>query len=256
MHCPSNWQLAAGSFIDNDDWIEADTYEAALEAARRTDADIVQWGLVAERKDGPHPSKDVHEGEFSPAESPDRHSGLIWNKLFRASFVIENKIRFPLETKIGGEDLFFSNATYACTKKAYSLNRVLYHFDRTHESTSSKRRGADEIRACEQVIKEAAAYLERLAESAKDAQTKQAFADIIFNQKMYAKGKALNAIPKPDYRLYRSVFPELNSEFLPRFIRLKTKQSLIQLLCAWRMGWLVKALVWVKGVLRRLAGRG
>ena len=33
------------SFVDPDDWIEPNTYELALSAARETDADLVQWGV-------------------------------------------------------------------------------------------------------------------------------------------------------------------------------------------------------------------
>ncbi len=243
-------------FIDNDDWIEAETYETALEAAQRTDADFVQCRYVAETKDGPRPSKECVEGEFNLAENPEYYSSTVWNKIFRASLVAENQMRFPLDAKIGGEDALFSSAAYCYAKKAYFINRALYHHIRTHVSTSTRKVTHGEIMGLVAVTKETCEYIGQCAEMAKDGQARQAFADIIFGEKMYAKGKALNVIPKPDYRLYRSIFPELNREFLPRFIRLKTKASLIQLLYAWRMGWLVKALVWTKRILRRLAGRG
>ena len=46
-------------FVDPGGWIEANTCEAALEAARRTDADIVQWEweCVAEGADKALPAK-------------------------------------------------------------------------------------------------------------------------------------------------------------------------------------------------------
>ena len=42
-------------FVDPDDWIEPDTYEAALSAARKSGADLVQWNYVVERGDASIP---------------------------------------------------------------------------------------------------------------------------------------------------------------------------------------------------------
>lgn len=113
-------------FVDSDDWIEPETYELALNAARQSGADLVQWRSVAERKGGSVPSRELAEGFFDVRENLAYYSVVVWNKLFKASLLIQNQIRFP-QGLYTGEDLCVGILSYACAKKAYFLDRPLYH---------------------------------------------------------------------------------------------------------------------------------
>ena len=109
-------------------------YEAALEAARESGADIVQCGFFRERKDGAAPS----------AKRPEAFSGFdgckdgveihVWCKLFRAAFLAENSLRFVSGIRVA-EDIWFSDLAYGFCKKGVSINRPLYHYDTMRQTS-------------------------------------------------------------------------------------------------------------------------
>ena len=102
--------LARGSylmFLDADDFLEPRCFELALDAARRTNAQIVVWDLWFynnQRKRQQHPPLGIlhfapfdFDGQaFSWKRSPDdflmSFQTWAWNKLFLASFVREGAI--------------------------------------------------------------------------------------------------------------------------------------------------------------------
>lgn len=115
-------------FVDPDDWIEAQAYELALEAARRTGADIVQWGHFYEEEGKSQAIKNMQEGFFSIAENPECFSELVWNKLFRASLLLENNIAFPPGVRYG-QDRDFSLVASALSKRSFCLNAGLCRYN-------------------------------------------------------------------------------------------------------------------------------
>ena len=101
----------------------------------------MQWGCVAERgedaaprKKTPH--KERREGFFDVSKDYEEYfETYAWSKLFRSSLVLKNGIRFPAGV-MQGEDASFSIASYALAQKCFYLNRLLYHYDTTRETST------------------------------------------------------------------------------------------------------------------------
>lgn len=122
-------------FVDSDDWIETETYDLALAAAKRTGADIVQWSGVDEMANGPVQPKMPPEGFFDPVSGYEEYfSYHVTNKLFSRAFIKNSGERF-YEGVIQGDDAAFSAATYPLAEKCFFLARALYHYDVTRESS-------------------------------------------------------------------------------------------------------------------------
>ncbi len=122
-------------FVDPDDWIEPNTYELALDAAHRSDADIVQWGWIGEGKRGSFPQAEKKEGFFDIARNPEYYNVVVWNKLFRSRLVFENKLAFPPGVRLG-EDRAFSFKGCVLAQKCFYLNMNAYHFFSRPDSSS------------------------------------------------------------------------------------------------------------------------
>ena len=109
--------------------------EAALDAARRTGADLVRWASIHEGEDGSFPTEALKEGFFDVAQSPEYYSGWTWSNLVKSSLVLKNSIRFPPGVRQGQDTNFFIVA-YALAKRCYYIDRALYHYDRTRTAST------------------------------------------------------------------------------------------------------------------------
>ncbi len=234
-------------FVDPDDWIESETYELAFDAAQRTGADIVQWGTILELGDKAIPTKVLDEGFFDIARDYDKgYSGGACDKLFKASFIFENGIRFPAGVR-RGEDVSFSVMAYALAQRVFCLARALYHYDRTRENSSTNLNFTEEAlledaasrkRTCEQVEKILGRGGGRLRE-------------FLFSLKLIMKSYFL-APHLRNYRLFRSIFPEVNKQMPLYFLKTRTRHSFKLFLAAYNMEALIKAVKLLKKKLRGL----
>lgn len=134
-------------FVDSDDWIDANTCEKAISAARTSLADIVMWTYVREYQSssritemfdmksltwsgakknvvfcqliGPHGAKITH---------PERIDNLsvVWNKLYKKNKVIREEF---VDTKlIGTEDFLFNVYAFYYADVITFIPEVLYHY--------------------------------------------------------------------------------------------------------------------------------
>lgn len=134
-------------FVDSDDWIDANTCEKAICAARNSSADIVIWAYVREypsnsriaelfnmknitwsganKNDvfcqlvGPHGVQITH---------PERIDNLsvVWNKLYKKNKVIREEF---VDTKlIGTEDFLFNVYAFYYADVITFIPEVLYHY--------------------------------------------------------------------------------------------------------------------------------
>ncbi len=237
-------------FVDPDDWIEAETYELALDTARRSNADIVQWRYIME-KDGEFiPSKEGAEGLFDVRQAYKEYFAFnVWSKLFRRAFLVENDIRF-LQGVRWENDVYFSIVAYALAKRRVFINRTLHHYTVRQTSLTfdgalpaKMREGVDTLkRQCEGMRR--IEYLLKKEDISEIAGRK--LGSFLFVYKLRIKDKAIFAFPRPDYSLFRSTFPELNWQMLPHFLKKRTGRSLKMLLAVWHLGALAEALTRLK----------
>ena len=61
------------------------------------------------------------------------------------------------------------------------------------------------------------------------------YAPLLFAQKLEPKLHALLCLPEPDFRLCRSIFPEINRQMLRNFRNKKTRTAFLLLLVHWHL---------------------
>ena len=100
-------------FVDSDDWVKLDAYEKLYNKITREDVDIVfsRYNYVFEDGRIEHNPNHFKELDEIKINSIDENLELlkispsIWTKIFKKSFILDNKIRFP--EGVLAEDLFF-----------------------------------------------------------------------------------------------------------------------------------------------------
>ena len=122
-------------FMDSDDWIDPDYIEALVRHAIKTGLDIVANATFIYEYDDPSKSKpaDVEfilPGKDAYYDPPFIQRGLfpvVWLRLYRRSFLLENGIRFP-QLPGGGEDNYFVGLTELLQEKGYIFHGPAYHY--------------------------------------------------------------------------------------------------------------------------------
>ena len=140
--------LAKGEYIhfmDSDDYIPPDAYERMYDLARKHDHDIVSGhflrfndtsidreiisSFICKTITGTIESTTLDESEILAWDS------VVWNKLYKNSFLKENNIRFPNE-RITYEDNIFSMESYCKAKSIGFLDYDVYYWRRRPYNTS------------------------------------------------------------------------------------------------------------------------
>jgi len=166
-------RMASGAylgFVDADDWAAPGMYGAMLREARDHDADIVICGAIA--------TADVNQ-PGRPKARFRRHrvlendllrrfchlefgSGVLWNKLYRAS-VIRPFAVVPLEREVdAAEDYIVNVGCFAVAARVVTLPESYYYYYKRPESAS--RTGTEAAKFC-RVVRAYTACLEVYAAS-------------------------------------------------------------------------------------------
>lgn len=77
---------------------------------------------------------------------------------------------------------------------------------------------------------------------------------IVYYKIFICKAQFLGLSPH-NYRLFRSVFPEVNKYVPLYFLKERTKLSFVMLLAVWHLGAVAEALFWIKRKLRAAFSR-
>lgn len=135
-HCTGDFLC----FVDADDFVEKSAVKRLVEAAEENNADVVIFGIDEYHNDShrylpmPHAVVEgkIPSGEvFDPRDIDDFFEymvGFTVNKLYRTSYFKALDVRFPV---IGAhEDMPFTYAAVAPSRRVFYLNKVLYHYRR------------------------------------------------------------------------------------------------------------------------------
>lgn len=136
------------AFVDHDDLIDPDMYGIMVDAATKTDADLVDCGykVISHTGDELSMFKDSHPrdtalsrtyilSEVVPAmvgadSRPGRFIGnTVWKKVFRRNLLVEHHIRFD-ESRMKCEDRRFVVATLAVANSIAFVDRPMYKWIR------------------------------------------------------------------------------------------------------------------------------
>lgn len=141
-------------FVDSDDWIDLDTCQVAVNAAETNDADFVFWSYVREFEND---SKEklmfwddgtVFDEKTVKSQLHRRLCGLLgeelshpeyanaietaWAKLYLASEIKNNDVKFVDTKEIGTEDALFNLYALGYVKKGYYIRKCLNHYRKTN----------------------------------------------------------------------------------------------------------------------------
>lgn len=228
-------------FADSDDWLDPDALRLSVEEAERTSADILVFGFARHGRDKRRSATDtvsvpIGKIDLCAVQNPKAFR-IIWNKLFRASFVRENGLRFP--PLYSGEDAVFCFSAYLRTERIYGFNQTLYHYRWNPLSISAEKR---------KKTPEALHALEtekiRLMEEAQAACPPEAAARLsqfLLLEKIAVKERALfeNPADPACCARFRNTYPEIPArQVLTRAVK---KRKPVILLAALRMDWLAAA---------------
>ena len=143
-------------FFDSDDYVEPDTVEACVAAARENEAELVVFGHSDVTPEGeclqthvPHPYKPCFSGEeitstlLPMSLYADQKTGEDWetvlsacNKLYSMAVIRKTGWRFVSEREIISEDFYSLTELHGHLRKVYVLDRVFYHYTVNNASLS------------------------------------------------------------------------------------------------------------------------
>lgn len=131
------------AFVDSDDTISIDYLQQLLSAQKKYQADII-WCNYADVMVGKNPVNTNHNLPCFQKLSKELllnlflqntvGLGCTWNKLYRKSFIVQNKIKFN-EERVRAEDWEFNLMLFDCFPDVYVIPDVLYYY--IHQNKSS-----------------------------------------------------------------------------------------------------------------------
>lgn len=130
-------------FMDADDWIEDCLLQCVVNRMQKTNADIVQFGVIYERNDGNKSEQYFWRGNnlLTKEEIKDNffyywkeNRNSLWMHLFRREAV--KKIKF--ENIINGEDVCYIMDALCNAERIAYVAKALYHYRYVDGSTSHR----------------------------------------------------------------------------------------------------------------------
>ena len=124
------------SFVDADDWLEAEMYEYMLREVGTSDAKLALCGFN-EVKNGSHPVflSDMRQGKETFIRNYFlRGWAVVWNVLIDRRSLEDSKIRFDETVKIG-EDAHVLFQLFCLFPDIVIVNSPLYNYNRMNESS-------------------------------------------------------------------------------------------------------------------------
>lgn len=127
------------SFLDSDDFFEADMLEKAVKEAEKQKCDIVIFNSFnfdeqtqSEQPSYPYNETYIKNSPWPPARFPDKLYFIAppapWNKLFRRELIMNKNIRF--ENLSSCNDITFVNTALSVAGKISVINNCLIHYRR------------------------------------------------------------------------------------------------------------------------------
>ena len=133
------------TFVDQDDWIEPETYRVSIGIAQKQDADMVVFNYM---KDMEGHVEYMRNRTQIPTVIQDKntlvkyaffreeyrgYAAYVWNKLFRRDFLQVHQLKFEDGLRRGDDVLFYS-AVAACGPKTCYIDADYYHYVQREDS--------------------------------------------------------------------------------------------------------------------------
>lgn len=133
-------------FLDSDDFIDFDYFEKLYSKAEETGDDVVMTARVVESDvfgRTKKPKAMGHKGRDEIKSARERGdiiltTGVVWNKIYRRQFLLDNKIRFS-ESPCAGEDKLFDFGVLLAANKISVVKDACYHYRQSGDTSESFR---------------------------------------------------------------------------------------------------------------------
>ena len=146
------------TFVDSDDFVDLNAYERCMESFKKNNSDIVifEFVLYPYYKLKEQLEDHLYINDSFSAIQNNNINNAIWNKVFRKSVLMNNKIRFK-EDMIYGEDDLFRLMTFKKAERIATITGVFYHYRRfrkgnAEESLSNEQKLIDDIKRVDYLI--------------------------------------------------------------------------------------------------------
>ena len=126
------------SFVDPDDWVEADFYQNLYKVAKESQADIVGMGFCSVKN---NKKKTLHSvKEIKTASTPEEKfkifkmpsNNYVWNKIYKKDMIIKNELFFPIGMCY--EDIIWSSQAMEFSNLAVMIPSVGYNYRHNNNS--------------------------------------------------------------------------------------------------------------------------
>ncbi len=121
------------AFLDSDDWVDGDYYSKLYNHAKKEESELVISSYIIEKEGDKNKSKAKHyfssKDEYLMALIEGKVAGFSWNKLYKKSLIINNKLKFPIRGVLENvEDQFFSTRCVVLANKISFMNESNIHY--------------------------------------------------------------------------------------------------------------------------------
>lgn len=146
------------TFVDSDDYVEADTYESLITVAEKHQLDILRFGLdrfchegvfteqnhdrtltiVKERDDIRQLSLQIFSDQLFPYKNSLFSGGSVCTALFRTQILKDNRLVFHSERELVSEDFVYTYECYKYAKRIGNIPYTYYHYRLNPSSLTKK----------------------------------------------------------------------------------------------------------------------
>ena len=199
------------SFIDSDDYIESQTYEELLQEINNNEIGIIQYGCIMENESGKViKTRLFTQKQFTIPSQFDYFEPSNCYKLIRRKIINDNNICFREDITLSEDRLFAFECylySYANNYKCFYFQKSFYHYIQ-HSRSSTHNMSEINIQHEIQAINIMECKASELKICGND------YDNFIQEQKIITKNHCIFLIRKPNFYLWRSTFPEVNSFML------------------------------------------
>jgi glycosyltransferase involved in cell wall biosynthesis len=160
-------------FMDSDDYLNTSFIENALLDLDRHHADCSIFNYYHVYDSGkPYKERNFEEGIYDITSENDRYRFLVnvflpykcgfevWNRIYDANIIRDNKIRFPVFKPVVGEDVCFNFLYILCAKRIHVSNDRYYYYVQNEGSTMALNSNDIQLNRYNEISKIAHEYME------------------------------------------------------------------------------------------------
>ena len=204
-------------YVDGDDWVEPDYIEKLVSKAAADDADVVvcNFRTYSDRGVKEYPLH-LYDNTIDMLNHNVRYMSVLWNKLFKLSFIRKYNFNFD-PSLIIGEDVYFVYQVLLNNPKIIFITDMLYNYRNNYKSITRKK-NKTQIQDDIKVIN----FFEGMI---KERKLEKDYDEFLKYRKFELKTNYLFALPEPDFPEFEACYPEIKD--IPKYSRLSGIKRII-----------------------------